>query len=69
MNTEKAVGINIIWYKLVRKWVKPLSQPLTQALNMCIKQNNIANDTKVAGYLVSQRKSKSIFQVLDHFAS
>ena len=39
-NTKKAVGIDSTHPKLVKLAAEPLSQPVTEAVNMCIKQNN-----------------------------
>ena len=48
VNTNKAVGIDSIRPKLVKLAAEPLSQPVTEAINMCIKQNDFRNNAKVA---------------------
>ena len=38
VNTKEAVEIDSIPPKLVKLAAEPLSQPVTEAINMCIKQ-------------------------------
>ena len=58
VNSKKAVGIDSIPPKLVKLAAEPLSQPVTEAINMCIKQNNFPNNAKVAS-VVTLDKGKS----------
>ena len=58
VNTKKAVAIDSILSKLVKLAVEPLSQPVTEALNMWIKQNNFLNNAKIA-YVVPMTKGIS----------
>ena len=58
VNSKKAVGIDSIPIKLVKLAAEPLSQPVTEAINMCIKQNNFPNNAKVAS-VVTLDKGKS----------
>ena len=58
VNSKKAVGIDSIPPKLVKLAAEPLSQPVTEAINMCIKQNNFPNNGKVAS-VVTLDKGKS----------
>ena len=58
VNIKKAAGINSILFNIVKLAADPLSQPLAQAKNMCIKQNNFLNNAKVAS-VVPLDKGKS----------
>ena len=58
VNTKKAVAIDSILSKLVKLAVEPLSQPVTEALNMWIKRNNFLNNAKIA-YVVPMTKGIS----------
>ena len=48
VNNIKAVRIDSIPLKLVKLAAEPLSQTLVQAINMCIKQDNVPNNARVA---------------------
>ena len=54
----KDVGIDFVPPKLIKLSAEPLSQPLTEAINLCIKQNNFPSNTKVAS-VVPLDKGKS----------
>ena len=58
VNTKTAVGIDFIPPKLVKLAAQPLSQTGTEAIDMCIKQNNFPNNAKVAS-VFSLDKGKS----------
>ena len=58
VNTKKAVGIDSTPPKLVKLTAEPLSQPVTEAINICIKQNNFPNNAEVAS-VVRLDKGKS----------
>ena len=47
-STKKNVGIDSISPKPVKMGAERLSQPVTEAINMCIKQNLFPNNAKVA---------------------
>ena len=47
-NTKKVIGIESIPPKLVKLAAEPLSQPVTEAINMFIKKKNFPNNAKVA---------------------
>ena len=72
VNTKKAVGFNSIPPKLVKLAAEPLSEPVTEAINMCIKQNNFPKNAKVASVVPLDLKVNQInmiFQILDQPAS
>ena len=71
VNTKKAVGIDSIPPKLVKLAAEPLSQPVTEAINMCIKQNNFPNNAKVASVVpwTNVNQINIMFQILDQSAS
>ena len=71
MNTKKAVVIDAIPPKLVKLTAELLSQPVTEAINMCIKQNNFPNNAKVASVVpwTNVNQINMIFQILDQSAS
>ena len=58
VSTKKAAGIDSILPKLVKLAAERLCQPLTEAKNTCIKQNNFPNNSKVA-FPVPLDKGKS----------
>ena len=47
VNTKKFVGIDSIPPKLVKLAAEPIYQSVTEAINMCIKQNNFRSNAKV----------------------
>ena len=62
VNIKKAVGIDSIPPELVKVAAKLLCQPLIEAKNMCIKQNNFSNNSKVASvFALDKRKSHKYF--------
>ena len=58
VSTKKAAGIDSILPKLVKLAAERLCQPLTEAKNTCINQNNFPNNSKVA-FPVPLDKGKS----------
>ena len=52
VNTKKSVGIDSIPSKLVKLAAEPLSQVVTEAISLCIKQNNLPNNAKVASVVL-----------------
>ena len=71
MNTKKAIGIDSVPPKLAKLAAEPLSQPVTEAINMCIKQNNFPKNAKVASVVpwTKVNQINMIFQILDQSAS
>ena len=63
VNSKKAVGIDSIPRKLVKLAAEPLSQTVTEAINMCIKQNNFPNNGKVASVVTLDKGKPNKYDI------
>ena len=63
VNTKKVVGIDSVPPNFVKLAAEPPSQPLTEAINMCLKQNNFSKNAKGVSVVLLDRGKSNKYDI------